>query len=120
MENNITELEPNMRQSFDRVLHMSDDTKKLIEKVELWASMHGISSRLENALYYLRTFSGGPERDWKTYICPDMFFNPEKPSFIASVYRRRRNNQQCEEYLAHYMTIGMIYNESQQDWDFHS
>lgn len=118
-----------MVQSADRVLHVwNEHTQSAIDRVREWAKMNNIGKKFEDALDYLRTFSGGPERDWKSTICTDMFFNESKPCFIATIYRRRRDVQtapdlvtmvQCEK-LVPYMTIGMMYDDKEMNWSFHS
>lgn len=105
-------------QSDDRVLHMSDVVASRILVIRDWASKHGALETLNEGLDYLRRYSGGPESDWKTMLFLDTPRNEDCKNFIASIYRRRRDSS--GETLAHYMTIGMIFDDRTNTWSFHS
>ena len=94
---------------------MSEGCAAHLETVRARCLEMGILGKLEDALDYLRTFSGGPESGWQSVIAIDIPFNPDKMNFICSVYRRLPNDEK-----KHYMTLGMIWHETDQDWSFHS
>jgi len=106
--------------SADRILHMSDQVAHELNLVRTWARDKGIEKKLDDALEYARTFSGGPERDWMTWFGTDIGFSVENPSFVFTVYRRIVPDSDKREHLNHYMTIGMIWFDSDNDWSFHS
>lgn len=106
--------------SADRKLHMSESVKEQLEKVRAWARTNGLEKKLDDALEYARTFSGGPECDWMTWFGTDIGFCVEKPSFVFTVYRRLVPDSHKREHLKHYMTIGMIWFDSDNGWSFHS
>ena len=90
-----------------------------------WAKAKGVEAKLDAALDYCRTFSGGPEIDWKSYFHTDICFDENRPNFTCSVCRRvepvpESSDYQTREGLRHYMLFGMIWHESDQDWSFHS
>ena len=109
----------------DRILHMSDNAAEVMPRIREWAKTEGIGDKLEKALDYCRTFSGGPEAEWKSHLHTDMFFNEEKPSFTCAVSARcepvpESSHYEIREGLKSYMLIGMIWDNSQKDWSFHS
>ena len=94
-------------------------------RVRAWAKAKGVEAKLDAALDYCRTFSGGPEIDWKSYFHTDICFDENRPNFTCSVCRRvepvpESSDYQTREGLRHYMLFGMIWHESDQDWSFHS
>jgi hypothetical protein len=107
-----------------RILHMNDNTKVVVEKTTVWAEKLGkqVVDRLKDGLDYLRTFTGGGEDKWMTRLSLDVPFDPECPSFIATIYQRleQQNGHDHPDGLKAYMTIGMIYRSSSQEWSFHS
>ena len=93
--------------------------------VRPWAEKLGLTEKLEAGLEYARTFSGGPEEDWATYIGVDGNIEPESRSFIFTVYKRvvkapDDGDWLMRDGLRHYMTIGMIWFPQDNEWSFHS
>lgn len=109
----------------NRILHMSDSAAEVMPRVREWAKGKGIDEKLDAALDYCRTFSKGPEEEWHSHLHTDMCFNPERPSFTCAVSRRCEPRPYADTYeerqgLRHFMLIGMIWDEREQDWSFHS
>lgn len=106
-----------------RILHMNDNTKVAVENATVWAEKVGkeVVDKLKGGLDYLRTFTGGGEDQWQTHIYTDLGYDPNSPSFIATIYKRiEGDSDDHPDGLKHYMTIGMIYRPSSQEWSFHS
>ncbi len=101
--------------TFNRVLHMRDNVKTFLAKVRAAAKLKGVEDKLDSKLDYLRTYSGGPEEKWHTELFSDMPHHDDQHNVIAIICRRGPNKE-----LIHFMTIGMIWDESRQDWGCHS
>lgn len=104
---------------------MSDLTAQHVERVKQWARENNLESKFNEGLEYLRTYSGGSERGWKTVLCIDTPCSEHDKSFIAHIYRRVDGDVWGSqvvggERLSHFMTIGMIYSQRYGDWSFHS
>lgn len=104
---------------------MSDIVQEAMPRIRTWAKAKGVEDKLDKALEYCRTFSGGPESDWKSHLHADMCFDEKRPSFTCAVCRRVEPVPDARDYatregLKHYMTIGMIWHDGDQDWSFHS
>lgn len=108
----------------DRVLHMSDRCREEFEKTRLFAVKEGILNQFLDAYNYMRTFSLGPERDWKSELSLDMPHHSGSHMYICTIYRRvpREEAEYGDEVggLKHYMTIGMVYRPEEKNWSFHS
>ena len=109
----------------DRILHMSDHAIEVMPAVCKWATDKGIKDKLDAALDYLRIFSRGPEAEFKSHLHTDICFSVESPSFTCTVHHRVTPIPGAREYevregLRLLMLIGMIWNEADQDWGFHS
>lgn len=120
----------------NRVLHMSEDCLAHLENVvRPRAKEAGLEDgpqkdiylQLNQALDYCRTFSKGPEEDWKSTLALDIPFNHDDMNFILSVCKRvhpgtgefhdsfgARDNS-----LNHYYTVGMIWSDG-KGWSMHS
>lgn len=98
----------------DRELHFVGGIAANIVELLEWAVDKGVVKKLLRAFQYLRTYGGAGESTYRTHIGCDMFYNPERPSFVAKI--ERRNVDKWE----HFMTIGMIWDDGEQDWSFHS
>lgn len=94
---------------------MSEQCRDHLDSVRLWALVHNKKQELSKALEYLRTYSGGPEVDWQTHLMTDTPFNKEEKNFIAVIKRKG-----VDDVFRPYMTIGMIWDEREQNWSFHS
>lgn len=106
-----------------RILHMNDNTKAAVEKASVWAEKVGkeVVDKLDEGLDYLRRFSGGTEEHWATHLNLDICYDPDRPSFIATVYKRVEGDPDDHPNgLKAYMTIGMIYRPNEEEWSFHS
>jgi len=103
---------------------MSEDCHNHIENyLRPWAEENGYTQKLNDGLEYARTFSGGPESEWCTYIGFDVPHTADGKSFVFTVYRRVEKQPDSDHYhlregLKHYMTIGMIWYGT--EWGFHS
>jgi hypothetical protein len=104
----------------NRVLHLTSQCEDVMPRVRRWAKGLGIEAKLDAALDYCRTYSKGPEEEWHSELGLDMFFNESKPSFICVVCRRVDPDSLYPTGLRHFMTIGMIWDDREQDWSFHS
>ena len=98
----------------NRILHCSDQCKEHLSNARVWAMTNGCIQKLEEALDYLRTYSAGPEEEWKTELRLDRPFNKNRFDFIATIYRRNLS------VLTPFMTIGMIWDERNKEWSMHS
>jgi hypothetical protein len=106
--------------SDDRILHMSDMCVEAMPAIRAWAVAKGVGAKLDDALDYLRTYSKGPEAEWHSHLHLDIFFNAEKPSFTCNVSRRDPEAPKDRERFKTLMFIGMMWNDNDQDWSFHS
>lgn len=115
---------PPVNPAADRILHMSDKTREELEKVRAWADKEGLREKLEEGLEYLRTYSGGPESDWRTELCLDLPWRLDDPCFIGNICRRVPWMPELAAYegtaLRRFMTIGMIWRRHEREWSFHS
>lgn len=101
--------------SSNRVLHLTSMAEKHLANVRIWAEQNGYTTKLNNALEYVRTFSGGPEEHWLSELHVDTPFNPNEKNFIAAIYKRKPDGN-----LIQYMVIGMIWSDYEKNWNFHS
>jgi len=108
-----------------RILHMSEYATEVMPRVRAWAEGKGIVDKLDAALEYCRIFSRGPEAEWKSHLHTDICFKEDRPSFTCTVCKRVEKLPGSRDYdlregLKLFMLIGMIWDEREQDWGFHS
>lgn len=98
----------------DRVLHMSEETVRYVEKLHRETAHEGIHDKFMEGLDYLQTYGGGGEKDFKTVLHRDVPFNHDERNLIAHIYSRHDGRDH------HFMTIGMIWDRHRKNWSFHT
>lgn len=106
--------------SSDRILHMTELCANAMPDVIRFAKKNDVLSKLRSAFRYLRTYTGGSEREWKSELHLDLGFNPKMPSFTCAVCRRIPQEHSNMTGLRLFMLIGMIWDDSRKEWSFHS
>jgi len=118
----------------NRILHMSAGCHVHLEN---WVRPKAREAGLEDkepedgyaglnwGLDYCRTFSAGPEEEWKSMLEVDIPFNHDNMNFICTVCKRVEpgwgefDDKPGDKSLKSFFTIGMIFSEG-KGWSFHS
>lgn len=111
---------PTEPEAQNRVLHMSDRCREHLEKARAFSIVHGIHAKFLEGIEYLRTYSGGPEEDWKSELYLDIPLHQEDWSFMCQISRRIPSRDGGQESLRGLICIGMIWRKDDKEWTFHS